>query len=175
MHPGDTITVSAHVTDDGGVGVVALEVDAPGRPMICGHGAATLSDGTVHDGTWSTTCVLPVDAPTGSYSVSPWGSDIAGNAFIGDGVSFDVSGPGAEAPSSLAAAPAPHAERDGDDTQDDQPASGQEEGALAVIRREQRRGEGGGQRRSTRHPMWTTHDAPALTVLINPSAGVRAA
>jgi len=91
-HPGDTVTVTAHVTDAGGVQNVVLEVDAPGGAMACGHAAATLvPTGTTTDGTWTTDCVLPLAAASGTYTVAPWGTDVAGNFFnVDDGPTFEV-------------------------------------------------------------------------------------
>ena len=89
-HPGDTITVSAHVTDDGGVQSIVLEVDDPGTDMVCGH-APTLASGSVTDGVWTVGCALPPGAATGDYTVVAWGSDVAGNPFVADGFTFTVS------------------------------------------------------------------------------------
>jgi len=89
-HPGDTITVTAHVVDGGGVQSMLIEVDGPDTDMVCGH-AATLASGTVTDGVWTADCALPAGAPIGLYTVVAWGSDVAGNPYVADGFQFTVS------------------------------------------------------------------------------------
>jgi len=89
-HAGGTITVTAHVTDDGGVQSIGLEVDGLGGDRVCAH-APTLASGDASDGIWTMDCALPPRAPAGDYTVVAWGSDVVDNPFVSDGWTFTVS------------------------------------------------------------------------------------
>jgi hypothetical protein len=78
--PGDTITVSAHVTDAGtGVTNVGLQASLNGTTTPWCNEYASLASGTAQDGTWSMNCAVPTTANSGTYSVYPYASDAAGN------------------------------------------------------------------------------------------------
>jgi len=78
--PGDTITVSAHVTDAGtGVTNVGLQASLNGTTTPWCNKYASLTSGTAQDGTWSMDCAVPNTANSGTYSVYPYASDAAGN------------------------------------------------------------------------------------------------
>jgi len=80
VHPGDTITFTAHVLDDGGAQTVVMHLGHPGLPSPCAQANAALQpDSTPQDGIWSLTCVLPDTAAEGTYEVEPWASDVVGN------------------------------------------------------------------------------------------------
>lgn len=98
-HPGDTITLSAHITDEGGAQFAVMEVDAvpptsAATPCPSAKSAAHLESGTVNDGIWSMSCVIPDTATAGTYQLAPWASDVAGNwGFFTDdpGTTFTIS------------------------------------------------------------------------------------
>jgi hypothetical protein len=77
--PGDSITVSAQVTDDTGVEAVGLQASLNGTITPWCDAYATLTDGTAQDGTWSMTCDVPAIVNSGTYSIYPYAEDLLGN------------------------------------------------------------------------------------------------
>ena len=78
--PGDTITVSAHVTSEVGVNAIELQSTldgAAGNWSFCDD-YATLVSGTPEDGTWSITCTVPTEVLNGAYTVTPYVQDVTG-------------------------------------------------------------------------------------------------
>lgn len=85
--PGDTITLTAHVTDDGGVQAIELQsqlTGVAGNTPFCDN-YATLETGTSTDGTWSMTCTVTDHTLNGNYVVMPYAEDVAGNWLNGNG------------------------------------------------------------------------------------------
>lgn len=77
---GQTFTVSAHLTSDVGVDAVELQSTPDGlsgNSSFCDDGA-TLTSGTVTDGTWSITCTVPSIIAATSYTVTPYLRDVLG-------------------------------------------------------------------------------------------------
>jgi hypothetical protein len=79
--PGQTLTISAHVTDGSGVQAIELQsarTGSTGNTSFC-DSYATLASGTATDGTWSITCQVTSNTLNGDYVVTPYAEDIAGN------------------------------------------------------------------------------------------------
>ena len=104
---GDTITLTAHVTDDSGVQAIELQSvnsAVSGNFSFC-DSYATLASGTGTDGIWSITCPVTHNTLNGNYVVTPYAEDIAGNWLNTNGggisnvtASFSVTGALAPAP-----------------------------------------------------------------------------
>lgn len=90
---GNSVTVSAHVTDATGVQGVAFQARRAGvAPGWCA-GNATLTAGTATDGTWSRTCLVPVGATVGNYTTGTIVADVLNNlGGVGDGVVGPTAG-----------------------------------------------------------------------------------
>ena len=85
--PGQTLSISAHVTDDTGVQAIELQsarTGSAGNFSFC-DSYATLSSGTATDGTWSITCQVTDHTLNGDYVVTPYAEDIAGNWLNSNG------------------------------------------------------------------------------------------
>jgi hypothetical protein len=79
--PGDTMTITAHVTDDSGVQAIELQSEltgVSGNTSFC-DSYATLASGIATDGIWSITCTVTDHTLNGNYVVTPYAEDIAGN------------------------------------------------------------------------------------------------
>ncbi len=86
---GGNVTITASVTDATGVANVGFVVRRNGgAPGWCAGGAELIS-GTPTDGLWQLTCVVPVDAESGAYTVNTAAVDVLNN----------VTGLGDDAPS----------------------------------------------------------------------------
>ena len=68
LHPGDTLVVSAHVTDaQSGTKKVTFGLYDIYSPDCFCKGEFSLSSGSIFDGLWSYKCLLPMDTPLSSY------------------------------------------------------------------------------------------------------------
>ena len=78
--PGDTITVSAHVTSQVGLKMIELQArrDGDGGSWTFCDKWGTLTSGTAQDGVWSITCTVPDQVLNGSYTVTPYAQDELG-------------------------------------------------------------------------------------------------
>jgi hypothetical protein len=77
--PGDSLTLSAHVTDRSGVTYVALQASRNRVTLpLCAISATRIS-GTSADGTWSLTCPVPAVVNSGTYRVDIIALDAKGN------------------------------------------------------------------------------------------------
>ena len=88
---GDTLTISAHVTSSVGVGTVQLQANSTevaGNTPFC-EGAANRTSGTVTDGVWTLTCVVPNVVVPGDYEVTPYAQDILGQWVNTNGGALD--------------------------------------------------------------------------------------
>ncbi len=77
--PGESMTVSAFVTDTTAVTGVAFTLRRDGKTALFCGGAATLVDGTAQAGTWERTCVVPVTVNSGQYQINSLAVDRALN------------------------------------------------------------------------------------------------
>jgi hypothetical protein len=81
VHPGDPLTLSAHVTDPSGVTYVALKASRNHITLPLCAISATRASGTSADGTWSLTCPVPDVVNSGTYRVDIIALDAKGNAL----------------------------------------------------------------------------------------------
>jgi hypothetical protein len=71
------VPVSVYASDDStGVASVQVELNGPGAGY---RASATASSGTLLNGTWQATIVLPADAPAGTYLLGITVTDVVGN------------------------------------------------------------------------------------------------
>ncbi len=75
--PGETVTVTMHVTDPSGVEWVQAGFSVGGHGAEGCSGTLQLVSGDVFDGVWSANCEAP--ARNGTYTVTPYGKDFTGN------------------------------------------------------------------------------------------------
>jgi hypothetical protein len=81
VEPGDTVTISARVSDESGLRTIELQsrYGNSGTGSVWCPGWPTLVSGTTRDGVWSLTCTVPATAQSGTYTVTPYLGDNAGN------------------------------------------------------------------------------------------------
>ncbi|HSE09207.1 MAG TPA: Ig-like domain-containing protein, partial [Nocardioidaceae bacterium] len=79
VSPGDTFTITAHVTDPAGVDTAGFWFTVDGvQNDFCGQ-QLTLTSGTRTDGTWTNTCTVPSMTRLGSYTITPYARDTLNN------------------------------------------------------------------------------------------------
>ncbi len=77
--PGDPFVLSIHVVDPSGVDHVSANSSIDHyTPTIC-DGGFELASGTPQDGVWEQTCTTPALIRNGTYVVTPYARDAAGN------------------------------------------------------------------------------------------------
>ncbi len=76
---GDSITISVHARDFSGLEYVSFSTSIGGIQHDICHQQLFMTDGDRFDGTWSVTCVIPASARTGTYIITPYAKDFAGN------------------------------------------------------------------------------------------------
>ena len=93
VSPGQTLTISARVTDTTGVQYVGLQADLNGtQASWCGYSASLVS-GSATDGTWALSCTVPTTVNSGIYNVYPYANDTLGNmANINGGPTTSLRG-----------------------------------------------------------------------------------
>lgn len=83
--PGETVSVTGHLADRDGVKTAWAEIHLV-DDRFAGHviEQMELVSGTDHDGTWTQSLKVPVDAPDGSYLVRVSGMDMLGYGTVPD-------------------------------------------------------------------------------------------
>jgi hypothetical protein len=80
VSPGDTFTITAHVTDSTEVSSVDFYFMSNGiQRDFCGQGPMTLTSGSVQDGIWTASCFVPTNVVSGDYEVRPYARDVLDN------------------------------------------------------------------------------------------------
>ena len=80
VSPGDTFTITAHVTDSTEVSSVNFSFMSNDiQRDFCGQGPMTLTSGSVQDGIWTASCFVPTNVVSGDYEVEPYARDVLDN------------------------------------------------------------------------------------------------
>ena len=95
---GESVTVRWRLTDASGVNFTTAWIRGPSGAVVpsCGGNPASRVSGTATDGTYTQTCVIARNSPSGRYTVSVQASDTVGNSADSQATSFSVTGGGSD-------------------------------------------------------------------------------